>query len=111
MPKEDTQFKKGKSGNPNGRPPGTFSLKSILQQEIQRQPKGKKLSYAMALIKKQLHQAIIDGDAQTQKLIWNYIEGMPIQDITSGGEKLPIPILNVLHNDIDKKDSAAEEEN
>lgn len=32
-------------------------------------------------------------------------------DLTSDGDKLPTPLLNVLHNDSDKKSSGTEEEN
>jgi len=33
--------------------------------------------YADMLVKKQLHKAIIEGDEQSIKLIWNYVEGVP----------------------------------
>ncbi len=62
-----------------GRPAGSFSLKTLLEQEIQKQPRDQRITYALALIKKQLQQAINEGDQQTQKLIWNYLEGLPLQ--------------------------------
>ena len=78
-------FPKGISGNPKGKPKGTFSLISILKRELQKIPpelKGKERKmYAEILIKKQLHKAIIEGDEQSIKLIWNYVEGMPRQPI------------------------------
>ena len=91
--KQDTKFKKGQSGNPDGRPPGTFSLTTMLRNEIQKVPEGQKLSYAEAFLRKMLSKAINEGDHASQKLIMNYLEGLPQMkmDITSGGK--PIPLL------------------
>src|SRR3990167_9140777 len=79
--KHDTKWKKGQSGNLKGRPKDSFSLLTILKRELQRIPpelKGKERKiYADILVKKQLHKAIIEGDEQSIKLIWNYVEGMP----------------------------------
>lgn len=83
-------FKKGESGNPNGRPPGTFSLLTLLKNKLQEIPKDQQKSYAEGLINSMLNKAINEGDSQTQKLIWNYIEGLPqgALDITTLGEKI-----------------------
>ena len=79
--KKDTKFKKGQSGNPKGRPKESFSLLTILKRELQQIPpelKGKERKmYADMLVKKQLYKAIIEGDEQSIKLIWNYVEGVP----------------------------------
>ena len=79
MPKEDTQWKPGQSGNPNGRPP-VFSLTEMIRRKLQECPpeyaKDKK-SYAELLVTSMLHKGIVEKEAQTQKLIMNYIEGMP----------------------------------
>ena len=75
-------FKKGQSGNPKGRPEGTFSLLTLLKQELQKVPEGQdKKTYADLIVKRMLKQAIEKGDQQQIKLIWNYIEGMPRQDL------------------------------
>ena len=77
-------FKKGQSGNPAGKPKGSFSLLTILKRQLQEIPKelkGKeRKQYAELLVKKQLHKAIIEGDDASIRLIWNYVEGMPRQD-------------------------------
>jgi hypothetical protein len=90
-------FPKGVSGNPAGKPKGTFSLLTILKKELQKIPrelKGKeRKQYAELLVKKVLHKAIVEGDDATIRLIFNYTEGMPKEniDIKSGGK--PIPLL------------------
>ena len=46
-------FPKGVSGNPDGRPPGTFSLLTLLKQELQKVPEGQdKKTYADLIIKR-----------------------------------------------------------
>lgn len=64
-----------------GKPKEAFSLKSMLKQALQEiEPKNQK-TYAELLIRKIIKKAIIDeGDFQ-QKLIWNYLEGMPKQTL------------------------------
>ena len=103
--KKDTKFKKGQSGNPNGRPVGSFSLVGMLREEIQKVPEGQKLSYAEAFLRKMLSKAINEGDHASQKLIMNYLEGLPQMkmDITSGGK--PIPLLQGIVKDNDTNTS------
>ena len=77
--------------NKKGRPKDSFSLLTILKRELQAIPpeyKGKeRKQYAELLIKKQLYKAIIEGDEQSIKLIWNYVEGTPIQKVIGPGEE------------------------
>lgn len=108
----------GGTANPKGRPPGSLSLVYYLREELAKEVKdtdeeGKeeKVVRAIRLIRKILSQAE-KGDPQSLKLVMNYIEGLPKQnlDVTSGGK--PIPILgNVQLNDSDEKDNQVEEAN
>ena len=94
----DGTFGPGNVANPNGRPVG-FSLVDMLRKEIQKIPEGQKLSYAEAFLRKMLSKAINEGDHASQKLIMNYLEGLPQMkmDITSGGK--PIPLLQGIVKD------------
>lgn len=79
-------FKKGYSGNPDGKPEGAFSLLAILKAELQKCPEGQdKKTYAHLIVKRMLKEAIEKGDQQQIKLIWNYIEGMPKQNLELSG--------------------------
>ena len=86
----------GSTTNPDGRPKGSLSITALIKaeliKEMPNQKEGEKKTFVEALIRKLLHKAIIDGDHKTQKMIWNYIEGLPkgSLDITSNGQPIPI---------------------
>ena len=103
---------KGVSGNPAGRPVGSKSFTNKVRDALEKIADGKEYSYEEALVKSILKKAIVDGDAGSQRLIWNYLDGMPQQstDITSGGDPLPIIPLNVQRNNRNKKDIEDESE-
>lgn len=80
-------YKPGQSGNPNGRPVGTLSLKSLLKEELAKEIErgGEKVTYAKALIDKILKKAIVDEDAVMMKDIQNRVDGMPEQPMRHSG--------------------------
>lgn len=82
-------FKKGQSGNPNGRPKKEFSLTESMREYLSTKDPETKLTRREMLINSTMTHAL-KGDATSQKLIWNYLEGMPQQkvDLTTLGEKL-----------------------
>ena len=96
MPK----FQPGQSGNPAGRPVGATSFTTKVKEALEKIAEGKDYSYEEAFIKSILKKAIVDGDSSTQKLIWNYLDGMPRQNIgLDGGEEgkaIPINIISTL---------------
>jgi hypothetical protein len=81
---ENGAFLPGTAPGP-GRPPGTFSLVTLLKNKLQEVPKEEQRSYAERLISKMLDDAINRGDAAAQRLIWNYVEGLPRADLNLTG--------------------------
>ncbi len=77
-PPKSGQFKKGKSGNPKGRPKGTKNLKSDLQDElgekivISESGKTKKISKQKALVKGIAAKAI-GGNVPAMKVLLDLI--------------------------------------
>lgn len=105
------KFQPGQSGNPAGRPVGTRNFTTKVREALEKIAEGKDYTYEEAFVKSILKKAIIDQDPAIMRLIWNYLDGMPAQDITTGGEKLPTPIINVLTNVGDNQDKETREEN
>ena len=84
---------------------GSFSLTVMLKELLQEIPEGQKFTYAQAFLKKMLHKAINEGEEQTQKLIMNYIEGLPRQPIDLGIDKESLAELTLFFKSLaDKKD-------
>ena len=76
--------------NREGRPLGAKNFTTKVREALEKIAEGKDYTYEEAFIKSILKKAIIDGDASTQRLIWNYLDGLPQQkmDITTMGEKI-----------------------
>lgn len=93
MPKNQTSFKPGVVTNPKGRPPKGMSLTELMREHLENIPEGQEKTHKEVFIEKVLELAK-KGDATAMKITWNYLEGMPKQnvDVTSGGEKIT-PIL------------------
>jgi hypothetical protein len=66
-------WKKGQSGNPNGRPPKGHSITDAMKAVLEGNPKTKQ-----DFVKKILGFAM-QGDMTAAKMIWNYMDGMPVQ--------------------------------
>lgn len=104
-------FVEGNPGGP-GRPAGSRSFTTKVKEALEKIADGKDYTYEEAFIKSILKKAIVDGDASTQRLIWNYLDGMPAQktDITSDGKPIPLA-YGILNNNGNAEDSKAEEKN
>lgn len=85
------RFADGNKGGP-GRPVGTLSLTGLLRKHLDSVPRGEQQTRGEIFVKKTLEKAM-RGNPASEKLVWNYIDGLPKQslDLTSGGK--PIPIL------------------
>ena len=74
-------WKPGESGNPAGRPPKGYSITEMMKDLLSKKIRGKaggmvdpREAIAISIIDKALR-----GDTAAQKLIWQYMDGMPVQ--------------------------------
>lgn len=88
MPKTSTSFKKGSEwkGNDKGRPPKGYSITEWFQNMLNSRPEVKE-AMGNSILKKAL-----EGDPTAQKLIWNYMDGMPKQDVGLGASDTLTPL-------------------
>lgn len=100
-PSPKSRFKKGQSGNPDGRPVGALSFTSKVRaalEKIAMTKDGEDVSYEQLLVKRVLNKAIEQGDGRMIELIWGYLDGKPAQstDITSKGERIVVAPASVI---------------
>lgn len=79
MAKASTSYKPGQSGNLHGRPPKEHSITQTIKDMMDEKPEIKK-----ALSQRILKMAM-EGDITAMKTLWNYIDGMPKQDVKMEG--------------------------
>ncbi len=89
---EKGQFAEGHSGNPTGegagRPKGSISITEQIKKKLEEIPPNEKKTYLEALVLKILKKAMVDEDQQMIKTIWNYVDGMPKQNILLGLDEI-----------------------
>lgn len=91
---ESGRWVPGHPPNSPGRPKGSgLSLTSMLRRKIQEVPIGQVKSFAEQLIENLLESAIVQKDPQNVKLIMQYLEGMPRQNIGLDGGTDGSPII------------------
>lgn len=83
FPNEETQFKPGQSGNPNGRPKGSLSVKSIIEKIWNEEIKDAKGNVQIEgiLAVKAIFDKAKDGDVNAFRALVERMEGMPKQEI------------------------------
>lgn len=96
-------FKPGVSGNPKGRPKKGYSITDWFKSMLNSDPKIKD-AIGKSILKKAL-----EGDITAQKLVWQYMDGMPKQEI-AGDPDAPLIIERVVfkaevNDDAESKDS------
>ena len=87
-------FKKGQSGNPAGRPIGSVSVTEAIKRKLLEvfpekdgTPNKEKRIYLDKLVESIMRNALENGEARTQKDIWNYMDGQPKATIDIGADK------------------------
>jgi hypothetical protein len=91
-PPEHTKFKKGETGNPNGRPKKLPALDLIMANVMGQEKDG--ITAAEAIIMKLREQAA-KGDIKAAQLLLDRAYGKSKQniDITTQGEKVTVPTI------------------
>ena len=91
---EDGTSKKGVTGNPNGRPKGSYSIVEMIKKKLQEMPEGKDKTYGEYFVEQIMKKAVIEGDVTMMKDLTDRIDGKPRQqidsDITSGGKPIVV---------------------
>lgn len=73
-------WKKGQSGNPKGRPVGSYSIVDVIRRKLMELTPDNKRTFMEALGDKIISGAM-NGSEASQRLILNYLEGMPKQGL------------------------------
>ena len=85
-------FKPGEVNNPHGRPKKGYSITEMMKELLSTKMKDKNgVEFSpREAIGKSIMQKALQGNTAAQKMVWQYMDGMPLQstDMTSGGEKL-----------------------
>lgn len=68
-------FKKGQSGNPKGRPPGSLSLVDILREKLGTVPPGTSNTQAELIVEAYIQEAM--QKAELKKDMFDRIDGRP----------------------------------
>lgn len=90
MAVSDTSYKQGESGNRNGRPKKGYSITETFREMFNADPTLK-----ARLAKKVLDKAMF-GDLSACKLIWGYMDGLPVHTADYYDRPMPIPIMGGL---------------
>lgn len=96
--------------NREGRPVGARSFTTKVKEALEKIAEGKDYTYEEAFIKSILKKAIVDGDASTQRLIWNYLDGMPAQSLDVKGSLTISQVLDQLENGSETEGQSMENE-
>jgi len=93
QPPVEHQFKKNNKFG-GKKPKGAFSLINLLRAEIQKCPAGQdKKTWATLIVERMLVDSVKKGDIQHIRTIFNYLEGMPKQELDPNSQVL-IELIN-----------------
>jgi hypothetical protein len=87
-------FQPGQSGNPEGRKPGSKNFTTLVREALKQVGEMKHpdtgqpihIPYEEMLVKRVLQKAL-NGDQRMIELVWNYLDGKPMQKFEHGVDK------------------------
>jgi len=87
------KWKKGQSGNPNGRPKGSVSIVTALKQKLEEVPEGKEKTYLHYFIEQIMKKTVIEGDVNMMKDVIDRVDGKAPQPMGGTDELPPIKLI------------------
>ena len=84
-------FQPGQSGNPAGKPKGTLSLTALLRKKLNEVPPGEERKTRGDLLVEATIRDAENGDGQSRKLCWEYIDGKAVSRI-AGADGGPLQV-------------------
>lgn len=83
FPNRRTQFKKGRSGNPDGKPSGTLNIRTLIKKVWSEEiidDNGNEIVLGLLVVKAMFEKAA-GGDVAAFKALCERLEGMPKQEL------------------------------
>lgn len=78
-------FKKGQSGNPEGRPKGTISIVAEIKKKFLEIPQGEKRTYLEIFLMKLFKKVLVDEDTAMMRDLIDRVDGKPKQEMEIEG--------------------------
>ena len=79
------KWEPGQSGNLKGRPPMGEAVADLMREHLKGKGKGQKITRMEQFVRK-VFELALKGDINAIKLIWNYLDGLPNQNLTHDGQ-------------------------
>jgi len=108
-PPKSAQFKKGKSGNPKGRPKGSGNLITLLENELNQKitvnenGKKKEISRKQAMVKRMVTEAL-QGNNKTMMAMFEMLRRAGKFDENDEDDQLPNDYQSILDSFIAKRE-------
>src|SRR5690606_23754804 len=90
--------------NRKGRPKRGETIRDLMFDFLNKAPQGSKVTYKEILVRRAYKLAVDKGDINAMKLIWNYIDGMPIQNIKADVTEKPLLVVGLAEGEEDKNE-------